>query len=308
MAEVFRGVAESIAGLQEAGRDQARPAAPDQEQEVRRDVPRRGAAVAVPPAREHRPGLRHLERRDDTYFIVMEFVDGCNLKALIERQKQRGKRMRASRTTIYIIIECCKGLNYAHDLEHPETGEPLAHRPPRHLAAQHPDLEERRGEDRRLRARQGQQPARVDRPRRGEGQVQLPVARGGERPARSTRAPTSSRSASSCGRCSPAGACSSATPTTRPSSWCGRRGSRRSRRSTPRSSPSSSRSSARRWPAIPTSATSDAADLGDALAQYLFSRRMKVTARDIATLVRDTQLEAMRKRSSRAQGVRSSTR
>jgi serine/threonine-protein kinase len=42
----------------------------------------------------------------------------------------------------------------------------------------------------------------------------------------------------------------------------------------------------------------NAADLGDALAQYLFSRRMKVTARDISTLVKDTQIEMMRKRSA----------
>jgi serine/threonine-protein kinase len=41
----------------------------------------------------------------------------------------------------------------------------------------------------------------------------------------------------------------------------------------------------------------DAGDLSDALAQYLFSRRMKVTSRDIASLVRDTQVEMMRKRS-----------
>jgi eukaryotic-like serine/threonine-protein kinase len=41
-----------------------------------------------------------------------------------------------------------------------------------------------------------------------------------------------------------------------------------------------------------------AADLGDALAQFLFSRRMKVTARDISNLVRDTQVEIMRKRSA----------
>jgi serine/threonine protein kinase len=41
----------------------------------------------------------------------------------------------------------------------------------------------------------------------------------------------------------------------------------------------------------------NAADLGDALSQFLFSRRMKVTARDIASLVRDTQVEMMRKRS-----------
>src|SRR5262249_29227435 len=42
----------------------------------------------------------------------------------------------------------------------------------------------------------------------------------------------------------------------------------------------------------------NAADMGDALAQFLFSRRMKVTARDIAGLVRDTQVEMMRKRSA----------
>jgi serine/threonine-protein kinase len=42
----------------------------------------------------------------------------------------------------------------------------------------------------------------------------------------------------------------------------------------------------------------NANDLGDALTQFLFSRRMKVTARDIAGLVRDTQVEMMRKRSA----------
>jgi serine/threonine-protein kinase len=40
-----------------------------------------------------------------------------------------------------------------------------------------------------------------------------------------------------------------------------------------------------------------AADMSDALAHYLFSRRMKVTARDIATLVREVQVEHARKRS-----------
>jgi serine/threonine-protein kinase len=42
----------------------------------------------------------------------------------------------------------------------------------------------------------------------------------------------------------------------------------------------------------------NAADLGDALAQYLFSRRMKVTSRDIAALVKDAQSETHRKRTS----------
>ncbi len=61
---------------------------------------------------------------DGTYFLVMEFVDGLDLKALIERQVARGRRLEVAHV-IYIINECCKGLNYAHTLEHRETGEPL---------------------------------------------------------------------------------------------------------------------------------------------------------------------------------------
>ena len=54
----------------------------------------------------------------------MEYVDGCNLKALIERSKQKNKRIEIAQS-IYIMTECCKVLNYAHFLEHPETNEPL---------------------------------------------------------------------------------------------------------------------------------------------------------------------------------------
>ena len=41
----------------------------------------------------------------------------------------------------------------------------------------------------------------------------------------------------------------------------------------------------------------EAADLGDALAQFLFSNKMKVTSRDVAAVVKETQLERARKRS-----------
>jgi serine/threonine-protein kinase len=61
---------------------------------------------------------------DGTYFLVMEFVDGVDLKALIERQNARHRRLEVGHV-IYIIVECCKGLSYAHSLEHRETGEPL---------------------------------------------------------------------------------------------------------------------------------------------------------------------------------------
>ena len=50
-------------GVQEAGRDQARSAAPLREEEVHLDVPRRGAPVGAPLAFELRPGVRHRRRR-----------------------------------------------------------------------------------------------------------------------------------------------------------------------------------------------------------------------------------------------------
>ena len=53
-----------------------------------------------------------------------------------------------------------------------------------------------------------------------------------------------------------------------------------------RSSPSSRRSSARRWPSAIGRSLPERGRPQDALAQYLFSRGMKVTARDIAELVR----------------------
>src|SRR4029078_3907798 len=61
---------------------------------------------------------------DNAYFLVMEYVDGCNLKALIERQNQRGKRMEIAHP-ISLMIEFCKRLQYAHNLEPPEPNEPL---------------------------------------------------------------------------------------------------------------------------------------------------------------------------------------
>ncbi|MBK9035813.1 MAG: serine/threonine protein kinase [Myxococcales bacterium] len=61
---------------------------------------------------------------DDAYLLIMEFVDGCDLKAALEREAQRG-RLLEPRLALHIIIECCKGLHYAHVLDHPETNQPL---------------------------------------------------------------------------------------------------------------------------------------------------------------------------------------
>ena len=61
---------------------------------------------------------------DGQPYLVMKFVEGCDLKALLERETARGNRLEIAHA-IYIMLETCKGLNYAHTLEHPETHAPL---------------------------------------------------------------------------------------------------------------------------------------------------------------------------------------
>lgn len=51
---------------------------------------------------------------DGTYFIVMEFVDGTNLKNIIEWLKTSGQSLRIEETA-FIALEICKGLSHAHN-------------------------------------------------------------------------------------------------------------------------------------------------------------------------------------------------
>ncbi len=124
MAEVFRGVAESMEGFKKSVA-------------IKRILPQltknqKFVSMFLDEARlslflQHANIVQVFDisrTPDNAYFLVMEFVDGCNLKALIERQKQKGKRIEAAHT-IYLMIETCKALQYAHSLEHPETNEPL---------------------------------------------------------------------------------------------------------------------------------------------------------------------------------------
>src|SRR5688572_4722165 len=53
---------------------------------------------------------------DNTFFIVMEFVDGCNLKAVIETYRQQGRRL-GVKESVFIALEALKGLQFVHDLE-----------------------------------------------------------------------------------------------------------------------------------------------------------------------------------------------
>jgi eukaryotic-like serine/threonine-protein kinase len=52
---------------------------------------------------------------DNAFFIVMEFVDGANLKAISEHLKKHGRDFPVE-AAVYISLEICKGLAYAHEL------------------------------------------------------------------------------------------------------------------------------------------------------------------------------------------------
>ena len=58
---------------------------------------------------------------DNAYFIVMEYVDGANLKAVAETMKKQGIQFPMP-AAVYLCIEICKGLAYAHEMKDPSTG------------------------------------------------------------------------------------------------------------------------------------------------------------------------------------------
>ncbi len=60
---------------------------------------------------------------DNAYFIVMEFVDGANLKSIAESVKKQGKDFPVP-AAAFIAHEICKGLSYAHELVD-QTGMPM---------------------------------------------------------------------------------------------------------------------------------------------------------------------------------------
>jgi serine/threonine-protein kinase len=60
---------------------------------------------------------------NNTYFLVMEFVDGVNLKEIAENARRRGAAFEPKQAC-YVGIEVCRGLSYAHELTD-EQGVPL---------------------------------------------------------------------------------------------------------------------------------------------------------------------------------------
>jgi serine/threonine-protein kinase len=80
---------------------------------------------------------------DNTYFIVMEYVDGADLKGVIEHQKKTGKPFPAEEAVL-MCVRMCEGLSYAHEVRD-SRGESLhiVHRdmsPPNVLITRHGEV------------------------------------------------------------------------------------------------------------------------------------------------------------------------
>jgi serine/threonine-protein kinase len=52
---------------------------------------------------------------DNTYFIVMEYVDGADLKTIVEYQKQQNTRLPIE-ASCFVCLKICEGLSYAHEM------------------------------------------------------------------------------------------------------------------------------------------------------------------------------------------------
>ncbi|HEY2749024.1 MAG TPA: serine/threonine-protein kinase [Polyangia bacterium] len=124
MAEVYRGVAESaVGGLKKAvAIKRILPNLTKNKKFVSMFLDE--ARVSMHLQHANVVGVFDIGIADTAYFIVMEFVDGANLKTIIESLRRQGARMTVAHT-LYILMEVCKGLQYAHDVTDPENGREL---------------------------------------------------------------------------------------------------------------------------------------------------------------------------------------
>jgi len=123
MAEVFRGVAESLQGFRKnIAIKRVLPALTQNKKFVAMFLDEARLSLSLQHANIVQ--VFDIGHTDDTYFIVMEYVDGVDLKTLLEWRRRMGKRLPMA-VALNIATEICKGLSYAHELLSFETGRPL---------------------------------------------------------------------------------------------------------------------------------------------------------------------------------------
>lgn len=115
MAEVFRGEAESLAGFKKAvAIKRVLPHLAQNDKFIRMFLDEARLCARLNHANIVQVfDIGHVE---NTYFIVMEFVDGVNMKAIIEYLRNRGQGVPIP-VAVYLAMQICNGLQYAHELQ-----------------------------------------------------------------------------------------------------------------------------------------------------------------------------------------------
>src|SRR4051794_14837474 len=123
MAEVFRGVAESMRGFKKnVAIKRILPALTKNKKFVAMFLDEARLSLSLQHANIVQ--VFDIGHTEDTYFIVMEFVDGVDLKAILDWRRRIGKRVPVAHS-LYVIMEVCKGISYAHELTNQENDAPL---------------------------------------------------------------------------------------------------------------------------------------------------------------------------------------
>lgn len=114
MAEVFRGKVSTVEGIEKlVAVKRVLPSLTQNEKFVGMFLDE--ARVAMHLSHANIVHVYDVGKSDDTYYIVMEYVDGVNLKAVMERNARTARRLPIA-LTLYVLSEVCKALSYAHAL------------------------------------------------------------------------------------------------------------------------------------------------------------------------------------------------
>lgn len=114
MAEVFRGEATSVAGFKkQVAIKRVLPHLASNEKFIRMFLDE--ARLSARLSHANIVQVFDIGRVENTYFIVMEFIDGVNLKHLVEHLRNKRVPFPAA-LACHIAIKVCEGLQYAHHL------------------------------------------------------------------------------------------------------------------------------------------------------------------------------------------------
>jgi serine/threonine protein kinase len=123
MAEVYVAEAESVAGFRKkVAIKRILPSLLKEERFVRMFLDEARLSLGLNHA--NIVSVFDIGKTANAYFIVMEYVEGTNLKFILQYLARRRMALPVH-LAIWIVNEVLKGLDYAHELRDPETGKPF---------------------------------------------------------------------------------------------------------------------------------------------------------------------------------------